>query len=91
MSLDLSHKAKILGFVDLSDDAFMISDAETADYFLFDLKRGEWFAIEPPRSYIWQFVVGLLDGRSIFVEGFIYVQMVVLLLLSLLMRMIHIA
>ncbi|KAG0535965.1 hypothetical protein BDA96_03G023300 [Sorghum bicolor] len=72
-SLDLSHKVKISGFVDLGDDAFMISDAETNNCFLFDLKRGEWFAVEPPRGYIfWQYAAGLLNGRSIFAEGFIY-------------------
>lgn len=71
-SLDLSHKVNISGFVDLGDDAFMISDAETVKCFLFDLKRGEWSAVKPPRGYIWQYAVGLLNGRSLFVEGFIY-------------------
>jgi len=71
-SLDLSHKVKISGFVDLGDDAFMISDAETVDCFLFDLKRGKWFVVEPLRGYIWQYAVGLLNGKSIFAEGFIY-------------------
>lgn len=68
----MTHKVKISGFVDLGDDAFMISDVETTNCFLFDLKRGEWFAVEPPRGYIWQYAVGLLSGRSIFAEGFIY-------------------
>ncbi|GJM98459.1 hypothetical protein PR202_ga15474 [Eleusine coracana subsp. coracana] len=69
-SIDLSRKIKISGFVDLVHDAFMVSDASTTELFLFDLKSGEWFVVEPPRDVFLQ--SGLLSGRCIFAEGFIY-------------------
>ncbi|KAL6656237.1 hypothetical protein ACP70R_007063 [Stipagrostis hirtigluma subsp. patula] len=72
-SVDLSRKAKISGFVDLGDDVFMVSDAKTAECLLFDLKRGEWFAVEPPaKDYLGRYIVELLYGRCLFVKGFIY-------------------
>ncbi|CAN6204834.1 unnamed protein product [Urochloa humidicola] len=63
-SVDVSRKVKISGFVDLIDDRFMISDFDTDEFFLFDLKRWEWFSVSPS--------FGLLSGRCIFAEGFIY-------------------
>lgn len=64
-SIDLARaKVKVSGFVDLVDDMFIVSDNSTADSFLFDLKRGEWFTVEQ--------CFGLLNGRCIFAEGFIY-------------------
>lgn len=63
-SIDVSHKVKIFGFVDLIDDAFMISYFDTDEFFLFDLKGCEWFSITPS--------FGLLSVRCIFAEGFIY-------------------
>jgi len=60
----VSQKVKVSGFVDLIDDAFMISDFDTKEFFLFDLKRWEWFSVKPS--------FGLLSGRCIFAEGFIY-------------------
>ena len=43
----MSQKVKVSGFVDLIDDAFMISDFDTKEFFLFDLKRWEWFSVKP--------------------------------------------
>ena len=63
-SVDVSRKVKVFGFVDLIDDAFMISDFDTHESLLFDLKRWEWFSVKPS--------FGLLSGRCIFAEGFIY-------------------
>ncbi|XP_034579713.1 uncharacterized protein [Setaria viridis] len=63
-SVDVSQKVKISGFVDLINDAFMISDFDTDEFFLFDLKRWEWFSV---RSWFC-----FLSGRCIFAEGFIY-------------------
>ncbi|CAL5087711.1 unnamed protein product [Urochloa decumbens] len=63
-SVDVSQKVKVSGFVDLIDDKFMISDFDTDESFLFDLKRWEWFSVSPS--------FGLLSGRCIFTEGFVY-------------------
>ncbi|CAN6182721.1 unnamed protein product [Urochloa humidicola] len=62
-SVDVSQKVKVSGFVDLND-RFMISDFDTDEFFLFDLRRWEWFSVSPS--------FGLLSGRCIFAEGFIY-------------------
>ncbi|PUZ71245.1 hypothetical protein GQ55_2G299200 [Panicum hallii var. hallii] len=62
-SVDVSRKVKVSGFVDLIDDAFMISDFNTDEFFLFDLKRWEWFSVRPSFCF--------LSGRCIFAEGFI--------------------
>ncbi|KAF8660526.1 hypothetical protein HU200_057628 [Digitaria exilis] len=63
-SIDLARKVKVSGFADLVDVMFIVSDNSTADSFMFDLKRGEWFTNEK--------FFGLLNGRCIFAEGFIY-------------------
>jgi hypothetical protein len=70
--VDLTRKVNISGFVDLiHDDILVVSDADVAGCFLLDLRKKEWFVVKPPLG-IWQSVEGVLCGRCLFAEGFIY-------------------
>jgi hypothetical protein len=71
-TLDLKQKVKISGYVDLGNKTFVISAADTDKSFLLDLGSREWAAVEPPKVNDWFCLVGLLSGRCIFAEGFIY-------------------
>jgi hypothetical protein len=66
-SVDLKRKINLSGYVVLSEDSFMVSDADTNSCFLLDLSTYRWTAVLTS-SYI----IGLLSGRSLYVEGFIY-------------------
>ncbi|GJM91320.1 hypothetical protein PR202_ga07682 [Eleusine coracana subsp. coracana] len=70
-SVDLTRKADICGFVDLIDDALVVSDVGKAECFLLDLRKHEWFVVKPPWG-MWNRVEGALCGRCLFAEGFIY-------------------
>lgn len=67
-SANLSQKINISGFSDLGDDGFIVSDADTCNCFLLDLKRREWNVVTARVDCR----VGMLSGRSVYVEGFIY-------------------
>uniref|UniRef100_A0A0D3HUX8 Uncharacterized protein n=1 Tax=Oryza barthii TaxID=65489 RepID=A0A0D3HUX8_9ORYZ len=70
-SLDLTREVKVSGFVDLIDDAFVLSDADTPECFMLDMKKREWFPVN--HLEIYQYTSGgLLNGRCIYAEGFIY-------------------
>lgn len=70
--LDLEQEIKVSGFVDIGDGKFLISDFDTERCFLCDLRHGQWFVVEPPSMSRWLGEIGLLNGRCIFAEGFIY-------------------
>lgn len=70
--LDLRKEIKISGFVDLGNDSMMISEVDACECFILDLKKKQWFVVEPPNGDIWQYCVGLLSGTCMFIEGFIY-------------------
>ncbi|KAL6642772.1 hypothetical protein ACP70R_020953 [Stipagrostis hirtigluma subsp. patula] len=70
-SLDLTRKLNISGFVDLIDDSFVVSDADTPECFLLDLRKKEWFLVKAPPGW-WQDAEGVLRGRCVFAQGFIY-------------------
>ena len=54
-SVDLKRKINLSGYVVLSEDSFMVSDADTSSCFLLDLPTHRWTAVLT-RSYI----IGLL-------------------------------
>jgi hypothetical protein len=58
----------ISGFVDLIDYMLLVSDADAAECFLLDLRKREWFAVKSPL----QNVGGILCGKCLFAEGFIF-------------------
>ncbi|CAN6269001.1 unnamed protein product [Urochloa humidicola] len=68
-SVDLIRGINISGFVDLIDDMFLVSDADMLECFLLDLRKREWFAVKPPLGF-WR--KGLLCGRCLLADGFIY-------------------
>ncbi|KAF8650501.1 hypothetical protein HU200_063870 [Digitaria exilis] len=82
---DLQRKVNLSGYVVLSNDSFMISDADTCCCFLLDLQMGRWsvvypyeelirsleYGTEPLPNSCWS-GTGFLSGRSVFVDGFIY-------------------
>lgn len=70
-SVDLTRKVNISGFVDLIDDIFVVSDANMKECFLLDLSKKEWSVVKPSLGF-WQTVEGVLCGRCLFAEGFIY-------------------
>uniref|UniRef100_A0A0D9XZR0 Uncharacterized protein n=1 Tax=Leersia perrieri TaxID=77586 RepID=A0A0D9XZR0_9ORYZ len=70
-SLDLAREVKIAGFVDLIDDALVVSDYDSPDCFLLDLKKREWFPVN--HLDIYDYVTGTpLNGRCRYAKGFIY-------------------
>ena len=71
-TLDLKQKVKISGYVDLVDKGLLISDVDTDKSFFLDLGSHEWVSVEPPKVKDWFCLVGLLSGRCIFAEDFIY-------------------
>ena len=60
-SVDLKRKINLSGYVVLSEDSFMASDADTSSCFLLDLPTHRWTAVLT-RSYI----IGLLSGRCLY-------------------------
>ncbi|XBJ10358.1 hypothetical protein VPH35_015239 [Triticum aestivum] len=71
--LDLEQEIKVSGFADVGDGTFLISDFDTERCFLCDLRHGgKWFVVEPPSMSRWLGEIGLLNGRCIFAEGFVY-------------------
>lgn len=71
-TLDLEQKVRIYGYVDLGNKTFLISDVDTDKSFFLDLGSREWVVVAPPKVNNWLCLVGLLSGRCIFAEGFIY-------------------
>ncbi|KAF8723734.1 hypothetical protein HU200_021703 [Digitaria exilis] len=80
---DQQRKVNLSEYVVLSNDSFMISDADTCCCFLLDLQMGRWSAVypyevirsleygtEPLPNSCWS-GTGFLSGRSVFVDGFI--------------------
>ncbi|CAL4940361.1 unnamed protein product [Urochloa decumbens] len=70
-SVDFTRKIYVLGFVDLTNDMFLISDAGMEGCFLLDLSRKEWFVVKLPLG-LWQNAEGVLFGKCLFAQGFIY-------------------
>ncbi|CAL4915301.1 unnamed protein product [Urochloa decumbens] len=70
-SVDLTRKIYILGFVDLTNDMLLISDAGMEGCFLLDLSRNEWFVVKLALG-LWQNAEGVLFGKCLFAQGFIY-------------------
>ncbi|KAL6657906.1 hypothetical protein ACP70R_005686 [Stipagrostis hirtigluma subsp. patula] len=78
-SVDLERKVNLSGYVVLSDESFMVSDAETCCCYLFDLRNDTWSVVKPyagvtssPPVTIYMYGWGSLHGRSVLAEGFIY-------------------
>ncbi|TVU31534.1 hypothetical protein EJB05_23221, partial [Eragrostis curvula] len=69
--VDLTRKVKIYGFVDLIDDILVVSDADSAECFLLDLRKKEWFVVKPPPG-TWRRIQGVLCGKCLLADGFIY-------------------
>ncbi|CAL5052399.1 unnamed protein product [Urochloa decumbens] len=81
---DLERKVTLSGFVVLSNNSFMVSDADTSCCFLLDLQMGRWSAVLPFEERIRSLQCGMellpsscsgtgfLSGKSVFVDGFIY-------------------
>ncbi|CAN6224268.1 unnamed protein product [Urochloa humidicola] len=81
---DLDRKVNLSGFVVLSNDSFMVSDADTSCCFLLDLQMGRWSAVFPFEEHTRSlqcgmellpsscFGTGFLSWKSVFVDGFIY-------------------
>ena len=65
--LVLNRKVQFSGYAVLGDDSFIVSDAATSSFLLFDLHSERWSVLHRalPGSQ-------LLNGRSVFVDGFIY-------------------
>ncbi|CAL4923548.1 unnamed protein product [Urochloa decumbens] len=70
-SVDLTRKIYILGFVDLTNDMLLISDAGMEGCFLLDLSRNEWFVVKLPLG-LWRNAEGVLYGKCLYAQGFIY-------------------
>ncbi|CAL5052363.1 unnamed protein product [Urochloa decumbens] len=76
---DLKKEVNLSGYVVLSDYSFMVSDAESNQCFLFDLRDKIWRTVKPyalqdrakqlPNSWAGS---TFLSERSVFVKGFIY-------------------
>ncbi|CAM0878376.1 unnamed protein product [Alopecurus aequalis] len=70
------RKVLLSGYVVLNDDFFIICDADRCSFLLFDLGAKQWRKVMPwaafedlPRTIRTN---GLLNGRCVFVDGFIY-------------------
>lgn len=66
-SLVPNGKANLSGYAVLDGNSFIVSDADTRSFLLFDLRSGRWSVLRHSLP-----AAQLLNGRSIFVDGFIY-------------------
>ncbi|CAN6207960.1 unnamed protein product [Urochloa humidicola] len=77
---DLKRKVYLSGYVVLSDESFMVSDADSNRSFLLDLRDNKWTTVMPyalqdrtkqlPNG--WAPRMAFLSERSVFTKGFIY-------------------
>ncbi|KAM3390086.1 hypothetical protein ACQJBY_011948 [Aegilops geniculata] len=73
----LDRKVKLSGYVAVGDDSFIVCDTVTCSCLQFDLRAKQWHLVMPwtpwgkylPRD---MHTSRLLNGRCIFVDGFIY-------------------
>lgn len=83
-TFNLKREVNLSGYAVLSDDIFIVSDADRSCLLLLDLLTREWSYIRifsefsrSPHSWVevvsgWPSESGFLNGRSVFIEGFIY-------------------
>ncbi|VAI88532.1 hypothetical protein VPH35_129845 [Triticum aestivum] len=76
-SLVHNWKVNLSGYAVLSDNSFIVSDTETRSCLLLDVRTKRWCVVMPAyrfcRDRLFNTAVEApLNGRSVFVEGFIY-------------------
>jgi hypothetical protein len=75
---DVFRKCVVIsGYVAVNDDSFIVCDAVTCSFLLFDLGAKQWRVVMPWAAFKEDLpttisTIGVLNGRSIFVDGFIY-------------------
>ncbi|CAL5052395.1 unnamed protein product [Urochloa decumbens] len=75
----LERKVNLSGYVVLSDESFMVSDVDSSQCYLLDMRDNKWRSVMPyalqdrteqqPNDWL---EMAFLSERSVFVKGFIY-------------------
>ncbi|XBJ24908.1 hypothetical protein VPH35_002686 [Triticum aestivum] len=68
-SLALNGKVDLSGYAVLGDNSFVVSEAGTGSLLMFDLRSERWSVVRRASASCG---TQLLNGRSVFVDGFIY-------------------